>query len=152
MNYIFFILFALSSIFSIAAFFQKKVLYSAIMMAFVFTMTAFLFLYLNNTAIALLQILILVGGLATYFIVAVASEEEKKSIRPVSIILGIIIFAVLYIPFYSMNEGTPYSHSFSQEASGALSFPLALYLSSFLLFMASVSTVLIIAKYRKQIA
>src|SRR5574337_1295696 len=76
-------------------FLQKRLLYSAIALAIVFAGSALVFLYLGQTLLALIQLLVFVGGLSTYLVVAVATEEKgRKLFSPYVFIIAAIAISV----------------------------------------------------------
>ena len=78
--YVFIALAALAVIASIFIFLQKRLIHAVLFLAIVFVSSSIIFLLLGQTLIAVLQMLIFVGGLSTYLIVAVATEEKGANL------------------------------------------------------------------------
>lgn len=137
---------------AVLIFAQSRLLYAALALALAFLGSAFVFLLLNQVLIALLQLFIFVGGLSTYLIVAVATEEKGKKLinRPYFAIAAILITASLIFSFSIWGQGTPASNNFLTLATAAFGAGyVLLYALMLLLFSATIGTVLLIRKFVK---
>jgi NADH:ubiquinone oxidoreductase subunit 6 (subunit J) len=138
----------------ILIFVRKKLLHSVIFLALSTVGISFVFLYLDQSLVALMQLLVFVGSLSTYLIVAVASEE-KKEIRKgvVGFFVATAIMLSFLLPFVlGVGEGQVAANSFSSSAASAFSSNYAfLFASVFLLFAATLGSVVIIKKFSKMV-
>lgn len=136
----------------ILVFVQRRLVHAVVALAAVATISALMFLYLDETLVALLQLLIFVGGLSTYLMVAVAAEEKNVSIRSVAIfavalaLLGAVLVAVAYELPAQSQSGT----SFLALAGSALGqYYGIIFASVFLLFAVAMASVLVIKKFSR---
>lgn len=149
--YAFYAIAAFTVISSLLIFVQKKLVYSVVALTAAFFGSSLLFLLLGQTLVAMLQLIVFIGGLSTYMIVAVATEEKnsKMIILPMFAVVLILLVAGLslllnYIPAQSQNN-TP---SFLDAASSAFQsqYP-TLYIIVIMLFAITISGTLIIKKF-----
>lgn len=147
---------ALTLISALILFLSRRLLHAVLALTFVFLGSALIFLYLGQTFAALLQLFIFVGGLSTYLIVAVASEESKSSLKlPTFILLVIIVVGGLSALLINsgLNSTPPASpNDFVASAGAALStyYPF-LFALLILLFSAVMGSILILRKFVKLI-
>ena len=138
---------------SVAIFLPKKLLHSVIFLALTATASSLILLYMGQLLVALLQLLVFVGGLSTYLIVAVASEEkhEKLSSRVRLAVATSVVLVVLSLLMYNMpGIQTGVGNSFSAAAQIAFSNNYALLFASvFLLFVTAIGSVLVIKKFSR---
>src|SRR5208283_373994 len=80
---------------AMAVFFSKRLLHAVLALTLAFGGSALFFLYADQPFAAFLQLFILVGGLSTYLIVALASEESKGSFSPRGFVALLIIAAAV---------------------------------------------------------
>lgn len=149
--YLFYAVAALTVISSLLIFLQKKLVYAVIALTAAFIGSSLLFLLLGQTLVAMLQLIVFIGGLSTYMIVAVAADEKNtRMIRlPIFAVVLVLMFAALslllgYLPSQAQNNGP----SFLNAASSAfqLQYP-TLYMIVVLLFAITISGALIIKKF-----
>lgn len=141
---------------SIMIFVQKKIIYSVLSLTAVFLGSAVVFYLLGQTFIAILQLIIFVGGLSTYVMVAVATEEKnlKMISLPFFFIIAIIFFAGLalilnYLPGQNPAAANP---NFLVTAASALqSDYVLLYLMVLLLFAVTIGGTLVIKRFSRLI-
>ena len=141
---------------SIMIFVQKKIIYSVLSLTAVFLGSAVVFYLLGQTFIAILQLIIFVGGLSTYVMVAVATEEKnlKMISLPFFFIIAIIFFAGLalilnYLPGQNPTAANP---DFLVTAASALqSDYVLLYLMVLLLFAVTIGGTLVIKRFSRLI-
>jgi NADH:ubiquinone oxidoreductase subunit 6 (subunit J) len=130
-------------------FLSKRLLNSVISLAMSAIGSALVLVYVSQTFAALIQLLVFVGSLSTYLIVAVASEEkEMKMLNVVKFIAGAVaIAAVLSYIIYIPSESQPVGTSFTEVAASAfLTYPELVFVSVFLQFAATIGSILIIKK------
>ena len=153
-TYVFLALAALAVIASISIFLQKKLIHAVLSLAIAFVSSAFIFFLLGQTLMAVLQMLVFVGGLSTYLIVAVATEEKGANLislrwlLALSVVLSIGLSAtmVLHVPSQSASQPA----GFLGAASSALANSYAmLYMILILLFSVSISGILILRKFTR---
>jgi len=152
--YAFFLIAAITIISSIFVFIEKKLIHAVAALSLAFMGSALLFFLLGQTFIALLQLIVFVGGLSTYLIVAVAAEEKSAMIirLPVFFILAIALSAGLGLVLlgYVSATATNTAPGFLDSATMALQGSYVLfYIMAVLLFGVSISGVLIIRKFAK---
>ncbi len=147
------LLFMLLSLFilgsGIALFLSEKLLNSVLALTSAFIGSSLLFFYLGRTFIGLLQLFVLVGGLSTYLIVAVATDEESSEINRKRFIavLFIVALSLSLLLFRTAPETELSGNYFQRAAVTALNsyYPLLLGLS-LLLFSAVVGSIIVIKR------
>ncbi len=154
--YVFYLVAAFTILSAIAIVAQKRLVYAVGAITMVFVGSAMIFVLLGQMLIAILQLLVFVGGLSTYLIVAVATEEKNARLvkLPVFGAITILLFIGLslllgYVPATSAPTAVP---NFLSDAASAFtsSYPI-LYILVILLFSVAISGVLIIKKFTKLI-
>lgn len=114
---------------------QRNLFKAAIALAIVFVAVAGFIAVAGQTIIALFQLLILVGGLSTYLIVAVASEKES-SFRHVDMRVVTIVFVLFgALIFYSVAAN---SHPASLGNAGILA-DITAAMKGYFAFMAAIA-------------
>jgi hypothetical protein len=130
-------------------FLSKRLLNAVIFLALSAIGSALVLVYVSQTFAALIQLLVFVGSLSTYLIVAVASEEkDMKMLSPVKFIASAVaITAVLSYIVYVPTETQPVGASFTEAAAVAfLTYPELVFVAVFLQFAATIGSILIIKK------
>lgn len=136
----------------IAVFLSQRLLRSVMFLAATAVFSALIFIYLGQTLLALLQLLVFVGGLSTYLLVAVATEERKSKMINVMnfAIAGIVISLAISALVSSPETSQPGTNSFGLVAEAAFQQYYALLLAAvFLLFAVAVGSVLVMKKFAK---
>ena len=136
----------------IGVFLQKKSFHSVIFLALASTGSALIFLYVGQTLIALLQLLVFVGGLSTYLIVAIATEEKqaKMSSNIVFLVASMVIAAGLSLLVYTLQPVQIGNNDFSTIAQNAFSQYYALFFAAvFLMFAVGIGSVLVMKKFTR---
>ena len=150
--YAFYVVSAITVASSILVFVEKRLVYAVASLATAFIGSALLFFLLGQTIIALLQLIVFVGGLSTYLIVAVSTEEKgaKLIFLPAFLAIAAVTAAGLgymllgYIQPIETSSGT----SFLDVASVAMQNSYALfYIMATLLAAVAISGVMIINKF-----
>ena len=83
---------------SLLVFVQRKLVHAVLALTTAFSASAILFLILNQPFIALLQILVFVGGLSTYLMVSLSNEEKNRRYFRMGFFIPVVV--VLSIWFY----------------------------------------------------
>jgi NADH:ubiquinone oxidoreductase subunit 6 (subunit J) len=129
---------------------EKQIFRSVIALTLAFTGSSLLFMFLDQTFVAFLQLFIFVGGLSTYLIVAIAAEETKK--KPISIayftVLALLLSAGLSAIAVRSGPASVHGSSFLGAASAAISsyYPM-LYAFALLLFACTLGSVIVLRKH-----
>jgi len=153
--------FALITIFTIgAAFFvylSKSIMRSAIALALTFFGGSLAILFAGESILALLQLLIFIGGLSTYFIVALSLERGKnRNANPIYFsILAILIASSLIIMFLQSSGPTNaqilqngFLTSFANNEESAY---YLLYIIAFLPFAGAIGSILLIRRFVREL-
>lgn len=148
--YMFAILTALSSV---LVFLQRKLVHAVLALTMAFSMSAVLFLVLNQTFVALLQLLVFVGGLSTYLMVSLANEEKGRRYIRISFFIPIVIALSIWFAYFaqlSLHSETASGSSMDATFSVAIAqyYPL-FYGIAALLFAAAFGSVLFIKKFSR---
>ena len=136
----------------IMIFFSRRILHSVLFLAAAAAGSSLIFLYLSQTLAALLQLLIFVGGLSTYLIVAVATEERK--VMKADLVKFLSAALLIAVAFSYIVYGTPGTqmngNSFSYSAEAAFSgYSAFLFAVAFLLFAAAIGSIVMIKRLSK---
>ncbi len=135
-------------------FVAKSLLHAIVSLAIVFVFTSLLYLILSQPLLAVVQLLVLVGGISTYLLVGTASESFshfRHTNFALMVILAIAIFAIIAYPVLkSVNAYSPSSSAVSFTLSGQSQFlqedmPI-FYIAALLLFGLALGA---IALYKK---
>jgi NADH:ubiquinone oxidoreductase subunit 6 (subunit J) len=149
----FIILAVITIVSAFAIFISRSILKSALALAFVFIAVSAVLLLLGQAVIATIQLFILVGGLSTYIILAVASEtkpNKSKTNMKIFTILFIVIFAVTS---YSILPSILSINTAQNNIYAAITYAMSQYLLpiyAIILFMFSVAIGSIIIIKRNQ--
>ena len=149
--YAFYIISAIILISSIFVFAERRLTYAVAALATTFFGSALLFFLIGQSLAAILQLIVFVGGLSTYLIVAVATEEKNipmarmryLGIVSVAMFAGVSLF-LRYFPSQFPNSGANFlsAAALAFQSSYAL-----LYIIAVLLFSTAIGGVIIIKKY-----
>ena len=154
---IFYMVFALAALSAICIFLLKKLSYAVIALSLVFLGSSFVFLLINQDAIALLQLLVLVGGLSTYLIVAVSTEEHQLALfKPGYFVIALISlflsFSILFNPSFAPQISTEQALDFAASAGAAIASGYALlYIAVAMLFVVVVGAVVVLKEFTELI-
>ncbi len=149
-NSIISILFVISGIASaLAIYLSENVFKSAIALAATFTIVSLALLLLNQPVVAVLQLLIIVGGLSTYLVVAVASESKKymwpTDLRIFAVTSIMVFVASMYIilpTISSMNISNP--NIYSEFLQTLQTYAVTIYFAVVLMFAAAIGSMIVI--------
>lgn len=134
----------------IAIFLSRRLIHSVLALTTAFIGSALVFLYLGQTFIAFLQLFIFVGGLSTYLVVAVASEEAKSELKTTRFVLLLVVIAIGLSALLAKAglATTPSGNSFQAAAGPALAsyYPL-LFALALLLFSTVIGSIMIIKRF-----
>lgn len=146
------ILVLITACFGIAVFLERKLIRAVIYLAFAAISSALIFLYLGQAFIAMLQILVFVGGLSTYLIVAVATEEKSRKM-PSNLsfaVFAVVSALILFQLTYSSASPSTSPADFVSSAQQAFSSYYALfYICVLLLFASALGSVLVLKRFTK---
>ncbi|MDE1869608.1 MAG: hypothetical protein KGH71_01315 [Candidatus Micrarchaeota archaeon] len=130
---------------------QKSLFKSAISLAILFVAVGGFILLTNQTLITLFQLFILVGGLSTYLIVAVASERESAfrhvDMRVFAVVF--VLFGALMVYAIAINAGpaAPTTPGIMAEVSSAIgSYYGLMGAVVFLMFAIGIGSIMLIKK------
>lgn len=147
-----FVLLLMAALFAAMIIFIEKDLFKAALgLAVVFASSAGIILLLGQPLIALFQLLILVGGLSTYLIVAVASEGRAGFLHTNMLVLsisfivlgGVLLYAIAMHPYPGSLTGAAIGQSISLSISEY--YPL-MYAMVFLLFSIGIGSILLMRR------
>ncbi|MGC8538605.1 MAG: NADH-quinone oxidoreductase subunit J [Candidatus Micrarchaeia archaeon] len=147
----FYCLAALGFFIATFVFSEKSVYKAAIALALVFTVSSLIILLSSQVFLAVLQLLIMVGGIGTYLIVAVASETESEK-RHAGMATLFAVFAVIAALLVYSIVGNPAGagavvQNINSEIQGAFStYYLLFYLIIFLMFSAAIGSVVLLKR------
>jgi NADH:ubiquinone oxidoreductase subunit 6 (subunit J) len=153
--YAFYFIAAFTVISALAIFFQNRLIRAVVALTAAFIGSALLFLLLHQTLIAILQLIVFVGGLSTYLIVAVATElKSSKLLRlpEFATAIALLVIGLSLLVGYVPNPPSAVTPSFLSAASEAFqSQYITLYIIVVLLFAITISGTLIIRKFTRLI-
>ncbi len=150
--YAFVVLSAILIFFALMIFKSKRLLHAVLALTGVFFMSSVVLLLLGQPLAALLQLVILVGGMSTYLIVAVASDygEEKKMHGWIFALVFTLLFAALmpmalfFSSGYYLSSGS--GNFISAAANDLDSYPYLFFVIALLVAASSIGSVLLIRK------
>ena len=129
----------------------KNMLYVILSLLFIFLLTAFIFLMLGQPLLAVLQVIITVGGISTYMFVAVAAVEFSnfKFVSFAKVVaLSAVIFAVIVYPMKAMvfsDSGTPTNLLTQQLIAKTMSSQIFnIFIIAIVLFGATISSIILL--------
>jgi NADH-quinone oxidoreductase subunit J len=152
--YAFYAIAAITLVSATLIFVERRLVYAVAALAVTFLGSALLFFLFGQTMMALLQLIVFVGGLSTYLIVAVSAEEKGAALIRLPLFLAVAAVAAAGLGFmlltYLPSNGVNLSTNFLAAASVALQNSYALfYVMATLLFAVAISGVLVIKKFTK---
>jgi len=83
--------------FAVSMFFVKKLLHAAVLLALVSIGSAIMFALTGSALVGIFQLLVFVGGLSTYFIVAFGSEPREERMSFKKELARLALFALSFI-------------------------------------------------------
>lgn len=151
---ILFIALALAELLAISLIFVfKDILHSVLSLAMAFFVNSLLFLMLNQPLLALLQLFVMVGGIATFLFIGVASVSASRFGHASLMLLLILSLAFFAVTFY-MASGTPFPIQQQNYLSGdMIAGQLAsgsgqLYVIIFALFGTAMGAIILLRRIR----
>lgn len=138
---------------AVAVFAFRDTLHSIIAITAIFALNSVVFLILQLPLLAVLQLLIMVGGVATYLFIGAASASFSKFSHTCAYALGMLsvtIFALLAYPLLSTTF-TEQSNLFGQAQISMLvsNYPM-LYLLAFSAFGIAMGSIIILKRLRSR--
>jgi NADH:ubiquinone oxidoreductase subunit 6 (subunit J) len=122
---------ALIIIASVLVFLLRDVLHVAVFLTIVFLLNSLLFLELQQTILALIQLFIMVGGVSIYLFVGVASASYSKFRYTNKIPLVVVSLALFSVMAYGAYSNSPGGFSGSQINSTVNVYSSSQLVSSF---------------------
>ncbi len=144
--------FAIFAVFTVGAalavFFQRSLMRAVAALTVSFVGSAVIFYVIGQGFIALLQLLVFVGGLSTYLIVAVSSEHREFGSRSILVALAVLFEIGLSVMLIGLQPGQQQSAGASGYMAAALAgyWPL-LFVIALALFGAAMASVLVIRRF-----
>ena len=150
---LFFVLSLIELIAAIAVFRVRDLLHTIVLITVLFIFTSLLYLQLSQPILAVLQILVMVGGISTYLFVGTASQSFSNFKHTNMLILAIgsiALFATLVYPILSnysaySSTGTN-AFSIGSQSQFIGTDTILLYLIAVLLFVVGIGAIVL---YRK---
>ncbi len=131
-----------------AIFFQKSLMRSVMSLTLSFTGSAVIFYIIGQNVLALIQLLVFVGGLSTYLIVAVSSENREPRRTGAFVALAVFLSIGLSVALLAPMAITQGAGNFANYASSAFnSYYALLYVIALALFGAAMASVLVIRRF-----
>ena len=134
----------------IAMFKSKDMMHSALFLAIVFFINAVTFLVLNQQLLAVIQLMIMVGGIATYIFVSVAPVKKpalNSTNVPALALLAIFIFIVVAYPLVQKGYITNSAVNYSFDVTSMLDYITInvgiFYVIAVMLFTAALGAIII---------
>jgi len=135
---------------AILIFMAKRLMRAVICLAMVALGASALFLYLGQELVALLQLFVFVGCLATYLMVAVASEEKQAKRTGILrfIFVIVVVFIAVSLSIKEIAGGQQTGNDFASEARAVFESQYAfLYAAVFMLFASAIGSVVVIRRF-----
>ncbi len=134
----------------IAMFNSNEMMHAALFLAAVFFMNAIAFLILNQQLLAVIQLMIMVGGIATYIFVSVAPVKKPSfngTNMPALALLSILIFIAIAYPLvqkgYISNSTTNYSFDVTSMLNYVTFNVSIFYIITIMLFTSALGAIII---------
>lgn len=140
------VLFILAGVSSaLAIYIERTIFKSAIALSITFTVVSLSLLLLNQPVVAILQLIVIVGGVSTYLVVAVASETKRKTwetnFRTLAILGILLMLAISYIIFPYVDTSNVSAVSIYGEFQQTLQqYAVAIYFIILLMFVAALGS------------
>jgi NADH:ubiquinone oxidoreductase subunit 6 (subunit J) len=138
----------------ILVFLSRRLLHSVIFLALAAAGSSLLFIYVSQTLVALLQLLVFVGSLCTYLIVAVAMETRKIKGMEIArfVSAAVVIAAFLSYLVYGVAGDQASGNSFSYAAAYALSgYSAFLFAAALMLFATAMGSIIMMKRLSKMV-
>ncbi len=135
---------------ALAIFFQRSLMRAVTALALSFFGSAIVFYALGQGLLALLQLLVFVGGLSTYLIVAVSTEHREFGNRLTLVALSAVLIVGLSVMLFGVQEMQQKSTDTSTYIAAAFSayWPI-IFIVALALFGAAMASVLVIRRFVK---
>jgi NADH:ubiquinone oxidoreductase subunit 6 (subunit J) len=109
----------------VAMFNSKEMMHAALFLAIIFFMNAITFLVLNQQLLAVIQLMIMVGGIATYIFVSVAPIKKPSfngTNMPALALLSILIFIAIAYPLVQKGYISSNTINYSFDVTSMLNY------------------------------
>ncbi len=140
------VLFILAGVASaLAIYIERTIFKSAIALSITFTVVSLSLLLLNQPVIAVLQLIVIVGGVSTYLVVAVASETKRKawetSFRTLAILGILLTLAISYLILpYAGSSSVSQTNIYAEFQQTIQQYSVAIYFIILLMFAAALGS------------
>jgi NADH:ubiquinone oxidoreductase subunit 6 (subunit J) len=138
---------------SLFIFFSRRLVHAILALTTAFIGSALVFLLLGQVFVAMLQLLIFVGGLSTYLMVAIAYEEKQRryvSYRTFFVVAIVLVFCLYAFTYRVVGQESPNGYGMVSAFGPALQgYYFILFAVVVLLFAAAVGSVLFLKKFTK---
>lgn len=148
------LLIAFTLLSGVAIFLRRKLLHAVLFLALASLGSSLLLLYVNQVLVALLQLLVFVGGLSTYLLVAVAAEVKQAKMISLTrfFVVAIVAALVMSLFVYAASGDVLAGNDFSTVAQSAFSTYYAmLFVAVLLLFAVAMCGVVVIKKFSRMV-
>lgn len=140
---------------AVLMFLQRKLVNAVICLAAAAVGSSLLLLYVSQTLAALLQIFVFVGGLSTYLVIAVGSEEKQAQMlgRVKFFVAAAAMLAGLSLMLGGIDSSLqPTGNSLVSSAAVAFQDQYAfLYAAVFLVFATATGSVLVMKRFTRRV-
>ncbi|MCW6160159.1 MAG: hypothetical protein LVQ95_03680 [Candidatus Micrarchaeales archaeon] len=135
----------------------KDVLHAAIALASLFLFNSLFFLLINQPLLAVVQLFIMVGGIATFLFVGVGSAAYSKFWHTKKVVL-VMLWAALFVALASSLNGvsftaelTPTTFWSSNIASSLQSSAALFYVMALAMFGVSLGAIILLKKTKRNV-
>lgn len=140
---------------SILVFALKDVLHAAVALASLFLFNSLFFLLINQPLLAVVQLFIMVGGIATFLFVGVGSAAYSRFLHTRKFVL-VVIWAALFAVLASALNGVSFTSTLPQTtfwadsiASSLQSSVALFYIMALAMFGVSLSAIILLKKTKR---
>lgn len=140
---------------SILVFALKDVLHAAVALASLFLFNSLFFLLINQPLLAVVQLFIMVGGIATFLFVGVGSAAYSRFLHTRKFVL-VVIWAALFAVLASALNGVSFTSTLPQTtfwadsiASSLQSSAALFYIMALAMFGVSLSAIILLKKTKR---
>ncbi len=145
---------ALMVLSALVIFTSRRLVHAILALTAAFTGSAVIFLLLGQVFVAMLQLLVFVGGLSTYLMVAIAYEEKQRryiSYRNFFIVAVAVAFCLYAFTYMAVGQGvSPNGYSMVASFGAALQdYYFVIFGAVVLLFASAVGSALFLKKFTR---
>ncbi len=144
----------LESAAAVSIYLLKGVLHSTLALSAVFVLNSFAFLMLQQPLLAVIQLFIVIGGIATYLIVGTAAGQRTtfRHVRlPAFAAMFVLLSIVLDYSIYGTSFSSLPTNTFSAAGIAAMFSSIGLlYIIVLMLFSVSIGSILLLKRFKKE--